>query len=292
MAPAPGDEDGPAEEEQDLVDEMDEFTDDEDPPSSDAGSAPEKKEDVETESPPLERPPRVAWKAAVSGYAGYFERQRGAHCGMHALNNAVGRDWQTVEDMQHACDDYLMASHHEGLLEIRAEHAKPSGWYSIEVMCHAMNTTSMRVLGRVEFVISLEPLHANPNAISTSIGAVVNIGNRHWVALRKIGDQVWLLDSQEPLPLRLTDVEYKTFISRRRHAFPIRRAEEMAMFRTGALHRKLSNTSAAQSAPSSEDPMSGTASASLSSDGSGVVLPFVARREGGVIMASAVAQDE
>jgi len=288
-APPPGDEDGPAEEEGDVVDEVEEFTDDEDPPSSEEEAAPEGGDDEEAESQPLERPPRVAWKRDVSGYAGHFERQRGAYCGMHALNNAVGRSWQTVEDMQRACDDYLASSRREGMLEIRAEHAKPSGWYSIEVMCHAMNTTSMRVAGRVEFVLSLEPLHANPNALRTSVGAVVNIRNRHWVALRKVGEQVWLLDSQEPLPLRLTDAEYKAFISRHRGAFPIRRAEDMASSCVRAPRRKLSSTSATQSTAASEDPSAGMpvdASASLSSDSpasaSGVVLPVVSRREGAV----------
>ena len=54
------------------------------------------------------------------------------------------------------------------------------------------------------------------------VGAVVNIRNRHWVALRSIDKQVWLLDSQEPLPIQLSDAEYKGFIRRHRNAFPIR----------------------------------------------------------------------
>jgi hypothetical protein len=227
-APPPGDEDGPAEDEGDVVDEVEEFTDDEDPPSSEAELSADGGEGEEMESQPLERPPSVAWKRDSCSYPGYFERQKGAHCGMHAVNNAVGRSWQSVEDMQYACDDYLASCRREGVFEVRAEHAKPSGWYSIEVMCHALNTTSMRVAGRVEFVLSLQPLHVNPNVLRTSVGAVVNIKGRHWVALQKVGEQVWMLDSQEPLPLRLTETDYRAFISRHRDAFPIHRAEEMA----------------------------------------------------------------
>lgn len=286
----PGNEDGPAEEEGDVVDEIGELTDDEDPPSSEGEAAPEGGDDEEAALQPLERPPRVAWRRAVSGYAGHFERQRGAHCGMHALNNAVGCSWQTIEDMQRACDDYLASSRHEGMLEIRAEHAKPSGWYSIEVMCHAMNTTSMRVAGKVEFALSLEPLHVNPNALRTSVGAVVNIKNRHWVALKRDGEQVWLLDSQEPMPSRLTEAEYKVLIFRYRNAFPIRRVEDMESSCARTLRRKLSSSSAVPGMATSEELSAGVsadASTSLASDGrdtrvSRIVLTAISRQEGAV----------
>ena len=287
----PGNEDGPAEEEGDVVDEIGELTDDEDPPSSEGEASPEGGDDEEAALQPLERPPRVAWRRAVSGYAGHFERQRGAHCGMHALNNAVGCSWQTVEDMQRACDDYLVSSRHEGMLEIRrAEHAKPSGWYSIEVMCHAMNTTSMRVAGKVEFALSLEPLHVNPNALRTSVGAVVNIKNRHWVALKRDGEQVWLLDSQEPMPSRLTEAEYKVLIFRYRNAFPIRRVEDMESSCARTLRRKLSSSSVMPSTATSEELSAGVpadASTSLASDGrdtrvSRIVLTAISGQEGAV----------
>eukprot|EP00973_Karenia_brevis_P088514 12273609-Karenia_brevis.AAC.1 len=58
----PGDEDGPAEDEVELVDEIEEFFDDEDPLSSEAEGKHEGGGDEEVGSQPLERPPRVAWK--------------------------------------------------------------------------------------------------------------------------------------------------------------------------------------------------------------------------------------
>ena len=218
----PADEDGPAQEEE-AVDEVDEQTDDEDPPSEEADEDPPNDaagEDV-GDSQPLERPPRVAWDR---GATPYFERQAGAHCGMHALNNAVGRQWRAVEDMRFAVDDYLKMSRSEGLPEVRAEHMKPSGWYSSEVMSHAVNTTSMHRSGAIEYVLSLEPLHMNPGVLRTSVGAVVNIRNRHWCAIRQIGKQIWFLDSQEPQPLPMFYAEYKAFILRHRNAFPLRAA--------------------------------------------------------------------
>ena len=86
----------------------------------------------------------------------------------------------------------------------------------------------MRASGGIEFVMSLEPLHKNPDALKSCVGAVVNVNNNHWVALRRVASQVWLLDSQEPLPQRLTEAEYKQYVKKHRGAFPIRHAENMS----------------------------------------------------------------
>ena len=114
-----------------------------------------------------------------NAYQGCFQRQQEDRCGMQALNNAVGQLWVTTSDMNFACDDYLSSSRHEGLPEKRAAHESPTGWYSSEVMAHAVNTTSLRRFERVKFRLSLEPLHVNPNILHSSVGAVVNIRNRY-----------------------------------------------------------------------------------------------------------------
>ena len=131
--------------------------------------------------------------------------------------------------MRFACDDYLRASHQEGLLEVRAAHELPSGWYSSEVMAHAVTTTSMRHSGRVEYQLSLQPLHVNPSILHSSVGAVVNIHNTHWVALRSVEGKVWFLDGQELAPKLLTETEYKTFIREHKEAYPIQLAEDMSL---------------------------------------------------------------
>ena len=140
---------------------------------------------------------------------------------MHALNNAVGFRWQSTDDMEFACQDYLRVASWEGSTEDRANHASPSGWYSSEVMARAVNTTSMRHAGRIEYTMLLEPLHANPDALHTSVGAVVNIGNRHWVALRSIAGQIWRLDSQDPMPRLMTESSYRSYIDQNRGAFAL-----------------------------------------------------------------------
>ena len=213
-----GDEDGPVSD--DNVEEVAEETSDEDPMSDDDDR--DREDDDAEYSQPLERPPRIAWRGRQDfHYMGHFERQRGAHCGMHALNNAVGKAWQTVEDMQFACDTYLASSRVDGFVQVRAEHARPSGWYSSEVLGEAVTATSMRHAGRVEYTMSLQPLKVNPSILRDCVGAVVNICNRHWVALRYNAGVTWLLDSQEQGPQILSEAEYKTFIRRHEHAYPI-----------------------------------------------------------------------
>ena len=145
----------------------------------------------------------------------YFEKQGAdARCGMHALNNAVGRAWQTPEDMDYACDEYLRASQQEGSAERREDHVASSGWYSSEVMALAVTSTSLRRVGRVEHVMTLEPLHVSPERLHDAAGAVVNVGGTHWVALRSVKGQVVRLDSQAGAPQPLNGGEYKSFVSK------------------------------------------------------------------------------
>jgi len=204
-----GDEDGPVSEAEDQDKQV---TDDEDPTSE---------EDAEEDN---------AFRAAPAEWTKtpiYFEKQGcDARCGMHALNNAVGDAWQTPEDMDRACDEYLRASQQEGSPEEPGTHVASTGWYSSEVMACAVTATSLRKAGRVEFVMKLEPLHVCPERLHSAIGAVVNVGGSHWVALRSIGGQVWRLDSQAGAPQPLSAGEYKSFASKHPY-FAIEKAMDM-----------------------------------------------------------------
>ena len=153
---------------------------------------------------------------------------------MHSLNNAVGSPLHNAADMTRACDIYMQEAHQEGLGEVRALHERAGGWYSSEVMAKAITSTCMRKHGRVEHILCLEPLHVNPALLRASLGAVVNIENTHWVALRWLGGKVWLLDSQKPRPLPLSWNRYLDFVALHEGAFRIEVAPEMAVATTGA----------------------------------------------------------
>ena len=209
------------ESDKELVDHVDDVTDDEGSSSAEPDDLINAREKDDVCVRLLERPPRIAWRPNNSGYRGFFERQEQGHCGMHALNNAVGFKWQSISDMQHACDAYVKMRREEGENELHSDHARTSGWYSIEVMCHAMRLTSMRNVGKIEYELSLNPLHRDPEALRNASGAVVNLNGMHWVALRCAEGDVWLLDSQEPHPTRMTNAAYHSYVHRHRNAFAI-----------------------------------------------------------------------
>ena len=156
----------------------------------------------------------------------YFEQESQARCGMRALNNAIGRALHTPASMSHACDVYLKSARHKGLVEVRATHEKPNGWYSTEVLAQAVTTRSLSVAGHVEYALNWEPLRFNARALQTSVGAIVNVDNMHWVALKWVDNHVWLLDEQEPRPIAMSWQSYVFFIHRHRDAYRIEVASE------------------------------------------------------------------
>ncbi len=102
------------------------------------------------------------------------------------------------------------------------------GWYSSEVMAQSLNSTAIRREGRIEYIMSLEPLHANPYALHTSVGAVVNKDNVHWIALRSLDGQVWCLDSQKDMPYKCSEAGYLRIIRRHKDAYRIEKAPDAA----------------------------------------------------------------
>ena len=160
-------------------------------------------------------------------YPGYFESE--FHCGMHALNNALGAAFHTPESMSSAINAYLETARHKGLLEIRAMHKKSNGWYSKEVLAQALTTISIGRPGVGGYVLDLEPLFHNPEKIKISVGSVININNSYWVALRWMHDRVWLLDAEEKSPILLTWQSYTMFIHVHNHAYCIKEAQQNKM---------------------------------------------------------------
>ena len=182
-------------------------------------------------------------------FSGYFEKQRAARCGLHALNNCLGGCHFTEADFEHALEDYLNASMREGLPENRADHAKPSGWYSIELICHALNTTCLRKHGKILYVLDLKVLCKHPELVHRSVGAIVNIDDAHWVAIKTFGGEIWLLDSLKA-PERLSYNEYISYVNKHRAAYPIRLAANMSV---GTPSQSLPPTSDSPVLPVAED---------------------------------------
>ena len=142
-------------------------------------------------------------------------------CGKHALNNACGGEIHfTNEDLETACDTILAESMYpddNGMYnpERREDHVAPDGWYSEQVLAKALQRTLRYRLGHM-------PLHTNVNLLTEDgvVGALVNQGNAHWVALKRVDNRIWLLDSLIP-PRVLSYTEYVSFAQHWRSSFPV-----------------------------------------------------------------------
>jgi len=104
----------------------------------------------------------------------YFERQRGAACGQHALNNMIGRPQFCPDDMVDACRQVVAEVGGR-----RTAHARGRGWYSHSVLARVLQNTvppEYRMLvRRVEpstwdALVSLDDI----------LGVLVNMNNSHW----------------------------------------------------------------------------------------------------------------
>ena len=139
---------------------------------------------------------------------------------------ALGYRFATDADFEHALDGFLAGSQHEGLHDNPSLHSAPGGWFSVEVIAHAITAVSMRKAGKVEYVMQLQPLYVEPARLHSCVGAIVNVDDAHWVCLKAVSGDVWLLDSQQK-PKQLTEAEYHAFLRLRKAAYPIYWAEDM-----------------------------------------------------------------
>ena len=227
---------------------------------------------LQADAPQMDYNPDVAWTRPPTlerPLPFYFERQRDAQCGLQALNNAVGKAWQTVEDMKRAADVYLEESSREGSAEARSRHIAPGGWYSSEVMAKAVETTPMHKNNRVEYVVKLQPLHVNPDRIYSSsvVGAFVNVENWHWVALRYVEGKLYLLDSLRGRPIAMSEREYRVYVKKHPHSYCIERAQDMSLSASSASTEHLApGTSASPLLPFLADSSGEAASANAETD--------------------------
>ena len=158
-------------------------------------------------------------------YDGFFERQEEMRCGKHALNNALGGEHIfSNQDMSTACEIFIWESKfpdapgYAPAMEIRSRHEKPNGWYSFQVMGTALRHTAV-------FALSEQPLRESPDIIYNQavVGAVVNLNNQHWVAIKFRDGALWLLDSGNQGAVYYSYPMYLAYVQEHRHSYPIYR---------------------------------------------------------------------
>jgi hypothetical protein len=93
----------------------------------------------------------------------------------------------------------------------------------MNVVVLAMEIISNSLAARLEkpYDLRLEPLFRNPGVIHQCVGAVANIRQQHWVALRSVDGQIWRLDSLDSAPKPMSELDYSWFIKANRGTYPI-----------------------------------------------------------------------
>ena len=170
--------------------------------------------DVEWQHKKPERPQPVAKQQAVplrQARPRYFERQEGAMCGLHALNNGLGgHTGRRIFTLEHVTDAVVTMQKEFGRdgveWDIR-EHVRPGGDYSYALlawMCQRLQVQSSgREFYKLGEIITLEsPQSQNALRLQEAVGGIVhepqegNPEQGHWTAFtRGRGKQWFALDS-------------------------------------------------------------------------------------------------
>ena len=162
----------------------------------------------------------AAVAAALKPFPGYFETQHSALCGLHALNNGIGSRYLDESQMEQAVKEYIDHAAREQLLENAADHHTAFGDYSEAVLTFALqwhrNEYSLNVNSPVP---PTEPECLQIFAPNVA-AVIVNKNNYHWVALKVVLGEIWLLDSQFP-PEHMSQESYQKFLLEHPTAYPL-----------------------------------------------------------------------
>ena len=129
----------------------------------------------------------------------FFQLQEAAHCGMHALNNALGSAVFSPAGMEAAVANYMQEM--DGIDHALEEHIGPGGWYSVQVLYAALFAQGL--------ALDMDNPVQNLEQARGASAFIQNWRNRHWVAYRWGPDgRIYLLDSMERGPKQITDEEF------------------------------------------------------------------------------------
>ena len=102
----------------------------------------------------------------------YMEHQQEGRCGMHALNNALGQQVFTTQNMADAAAYYFQEWC--VLDEHKHWHVSEDGWYSVDVL--------YTCLFREGYTLNTDKRIKTPCEARRCKGVIQNRRNRHWVA--------------------------------------------------------------------------------------------------------------
>lgn len=144
----------------------------------------------------------------------YFERQVGALCGQHALNNALQGPYVTLDQLSEIAEELdeaeralMLANGAEAPDALRflaegSSNVDESGNFSEGVLREALRLHGVGLKRLREPVSALTDVHA----------LLANRGE-HWFALRRLSGAWWNLDSLSKRPARISDFFFDAFVS-------------------------------------------------------------------------------
>ena len=187
------------------------------PESSDADTESEDRMDTEDEE-------ATATPAMPLAYPLLFETQRELRCGRHALTNVFGGEHTfTDADLSDACETLVQESFvpdDNGIVsdpQVRGDHERRNGWYSAAAIGMALRRT---FLYELQFGHQLR-FDLNTLEEVAVVGAIANIDNIHWVALKRIHGVTWLLDNVGR-PTTLDARAFHAFVNKNPHTYVVR----------------------------------------------------------------------
>lgn len=159
--------------------------------------------DTGAEEDLLKEASRQAWGSR------FFEKQAGAACGQHALNNLLGGPVYTAANMASACDAVLASSSDP---QGASEHRRGAGWYSHSVLGKALDMAvppAYRMLSEPASVSDWDELSSGGNVI----GAIVNVRNAHWCSVVHHDGCVFYVDSMQFPPVLIEREEWRSILT-------------------------------------------------------------------------------
>ena len=139
---------------------------------------------------------------------------------MHALNNAVGEDIFSPDDLNTAMHSFL--AENAELHDAPSDHIRDGGWYSAEVLATALQSTAMARFEQVKWSMPLMPV-SRADQIHDAAGVLQHRPGPpdHWVCLRSIDGQIWELDSLKEAPVALNDAKAEALLAEYPSSFAI-----------------------------------------------------------------------
>ena len=149
----------------------------------------------------------------------YVETQTNLHCGMHAINNAIGLPYISQTELAR----YAHIVVQEIGTDTARDHMVPGkGYYSHSILAYALNDKRER--GENSFVLTPREIHTSPDCLYQAFhadaqgylvqGALVNMRiENHWFAVVMFNGTIYALDSIDGSTFKLTPEDFSNLIS-------------------------------------------------------------------------------